>query len=346
LTYTEGILKMGYKILITGGAGFVGRHFIRFLLERGDEVHCVDNLAAYTGAIDPRRGWPLFNPVELPNFHFYHEDCRLWFKRISDTDFDYAFHLAAMVGGRLMIENYPLAIADDLSIDAEYWQWAARCKPAKTICFSSSAAYPIKFQTREHYTLLKEDMIDFSRDLGIPDFTYGWAKLTHEYLARMAYHKHGLRSVIYRPFSGYGEDQDDSYPFPGICKRILANKSAKTITVWGTGDQSRDFIHIDDCVRGIITTMDKIDNGEALNLSTGILTSFKDFAIEAANLCGFNPEVHGTSDKPEGVFARCGDTQKQMKYGFQHTIPLQEGIRRALRYFEEFSNQNRLKKAA
>ena len=72
-------------------------------------------------------------------------------------------------------------------------------------------------------------MIKFDENLGMPDLTYGWAKLTHEYCARLAYKKHGIESVSYRPFSGYGVDQDDSYPFPSICKRILANEGASEI---------------------------------------------------------------------------------------------------------------------
>ena len=135
---TEAIGGSGlmHKILITGGAGFVGRHFCRTFLERGDQVHCVDSVEPFTGGIDPVNGWPLYNPNDYPNFHFHKEDCRQYFQRVADTDFDYAFHLAAMVGGREMIENNPLAVADDLSIDSAYWQWARRTMPAKTICFS------------------------------------------------------------------------------------------------------------------------------------------------------------------------------------------------------------------
>ncbi len=70
---------------------------------------------------------------------------------IEEVKPDYAFHLAAIVGGRLMIEQNPLAVADDLSIDSEYWQWAVKTRPKKTICFSSSAAYPIKHQTFDQY---------------------------------------------------------------------------------------------------------------------------------------------------------------------------------------------------
>lgn len=322
-----------HKVLVTGGAGFVGRHLIKKLLDAGNEVHAVDSLAAFTGGINPADGWPLYDPRSYSNFHFYHEDCRDWFARVKDTDFDYAFHLAAMVGGRLMIENNPLAVADDLSIDAAYWGWAKETQPRKTACFSSSAAYPIKLQRPEGYVLLKEDMISFKDDLGMPDMSYGWAKLTCEYLAQLAYEKHGLKSICYRPFSGYGEDQDDAYPFPSICKRVLAEKGAEVLNVWGTGTQMRDFIYIDDCVDGIMTTIDKIDDGGAVNLSTGILTSFIDFAKIAANIAGYDPEVRGLSDKPVGVHARGGDTAKQKLLGFQHKVDFQAGIERALKYY-------------
>jgi nucleoside-diphosphate-sugar epimerase len=321
------------KILITGAAGFVGRHLTRRFLELKDEVYAVDSVVALTGGIDPEIGWPLFDPRSYRNFHFNREDCRSYFKRVHDTDFDYTFHLAAVVGGREMIEYNPLSVADDLSIDAAYWQWAVQAKPRKSVCFSSSAAYPIRFQRPNGYQLLRENMIEFESELGMPDKSYGWAKLTHEYLAHLAYEKHGLRSVVYRPFSGYGEDQHDAYPFPGICKRVLSEKSASVLQVWGSGNQMRDFIHIEDCVDGILRTMDSIDNAEAINLSTGIFTSFKHFAKTAANLCGYDPEVIGSLEKPEGVFARGGDVTKQHSLGFMHKIEFKSGIERALSYY-------------
>jgi nucleoside-diphosphate-sugar epimerase len=321
------------KILITGGAGFVGRHFVKHFLSCGDEVHAVDSITPLTGGIDPASGWPLFEARDFKNFKFLREDCRDFFRRVRDTEYDYALHLAAMVGGRAMIENNPIAIADDLSIDAEYWQWAKVAKPAKTLCFSSSAAYPIKYQRAGNYVLLREEMISFDDDIGMPDMSYGWAKLTCEYLARVAYQKHGLKSVSYRPFSGYGEDQDDSYPFPSICKRALANKGAKVLEVWGSGTQMRDFIHIDDCVAGAVATMDKIEDGDAVNLSTGLYISFIEFARMAAELVGYRPEVRGMSDKPAGVHARGGDTAKQKALGFTYTIDFATGVRRALNYY-------------
>jgi nucleoside-diphosphate-sugar epimerase len=323
------------KILVTGAAGFVGRHVVKRLLEAGDEVHAVDCVAPYTGGINPNDGWPLFDPREHPGFRFYNEDCRSWFDRVRDTDFDYAFHLAAMVGGRLMIDNNPLAVADDLSIDAAYWQWAKETRPQKTACFSSSAAYPISLQRADHYVLLREDMISFDGDIGMPDMSYGWAKLTCEYLAQLAYEKHGLKSICYRPFSGYGEDQDDAYPFPSICKRVLEHRGADVLYVWGTGTQMRDFIHIEDCVDGILATVDKIDDGAAVNLSTGILTSFIQFAEMAAESAGYHPQIKGISDKPAGVHARGGDTTKQNELGFRYKTDFRTGIERALAYYEK-----------
>jgi nucleoside-diphosphate-sugar epimerase len=322
------------KILITGAAGFVGRHFTRHFLEAGDEVHAVDSIVPLTGGIDPEKGWPLFDPRGFKNFHFFREDCRHYFLKAKDTDFDYTIHLAAMVGGREMIERNPLAVAEDLAIDADYWRWAKETGPRKTICFSSSAAYPIKFQREKGYRLLAEDLIDFGDDIGMPDMSYGWAKLTHEYLAKLAWKHHGIKSVIYRPFSGYGEDQDDTYPFPSICKRVLAQHGSKTLTVWGTGGQMRDFIHISDCVTGVLKTMDQIDDARAVNLSTGIYTSFKEFAKLAARLAGYDAEIVGMSDKPAGVHARGGDTTFQQQLGFRYTLAFEDGIKRALAYYQ------------
>jgi GDP-L-fucose synthase len=320
------------RVLITGGAGFVGRRFCKRFLDASNEVVCVDPIVPDTGGLDPDKGWPLFAPRDYRDFTFVRQDCREWFREHAGDEFDYALHLAAMVGGRAMIENRPLAVADDLSIDAEFWQWAEKAQPTKTLCFSSSAAYPIKFQERSGYQLLEEDMIAFERDIGMPDMSYGWAKLTCEYLARLAYQKHGLKSVCYRPFSGYGEDQDDTYPFPSIIKRALANRGSERLTVWGSGEQMRDFIHIEDCVDGVLATMDKIDNADAVNLSTGIYTSFKEFARMAAEAIGYHPEVVGLSDQPTGVFARGGDTKKQQALGFSATTSFAEGIERALDY--------------
>ena len=96
----------------------------------------------------------------------------------------------------------------------------------------------------------------------------------------------------------------------------------------------RDFIHIDDCIDGILHLSDQIDDGSAVNLSTGIYTSFISLAKIAAEVVGFHLEVSGMSDKPEGVFARGGDTTKQRRLGFTPKIELRNGIEMALTYLD------------
>ena len=97
----------------------------------------------------------------------------------------------------------------------------------------------------------------------------------------------------------------------------------------------RDFIHIEDCVYGVISTMDKIDDGSPINLSTGKLTSFKEFVNLGCSILGFETEVVGTSDKPEGVFARGGDTKLQNDLGFFAKIDFKNGIEEALKFFDK-----------
>lgn len=324
------------KVLITGGAGFVGRHLTKRLLDLNWDVTVVDNYVEGTGAIPIDTGWPLFDPRDYSNFDFINTDCRNYFKFELTEGFDYLFHLAAVVGGRLTIENNPLAVASDLAIDSDMWSWATKGKVGKIINFSSSAAYPINLQKSSLEVIyLKEEMIDLTNTIGMPDLTYGWAKLTNEYLGKIAWEKHGIKSVVYRPFSGYGPDQDLSYPFPSICKRAIENMGSDEFKVWGTGLQSRDFIHIEDCITGVLKTMDLIDNGDALNLSTGIPTSFLNFAKLATSIVGYTPKVIGDKSKPIGVQSRVGDTNKQIKFGFSAQTTIENGIRESLIYFEK-----------
>ena len=120
------------------------------------------------------------------------------------------------MGGRLKIEGDPMSVALDLSIDAEFFYWACQHKPERVLYPSSSAAYPINLQSPTGAIALSEPDIDFTKNLGVPDMTYGWSKLTGEFLAQIAAKHYGISVVCIRPFSGYGEDQDLTYPVPAI----------------------------------------------------------------------------------------------------------------------------------
>lgn len=315
------------RALVTGACGFVGRRLTQRLFDLGYHVTMVDDLS--TGK------HPMFWAPLFADFHFMQTDARLFFRENAQWRFDEVFHLAAVVGGRLKIDNDPIAVAADLSIDAEMFQWAVRQRnrPEKLVYFSSSAAYPIKLQRQGQHCPLSETFIDFSGSkLGTPDMTYGWAKLTGEFLAQHAAKKHELNVVCYRPFSGYGEDQSTDYPFVSIINRVLNRENP--LVVWGSGEQQRDFVHIDDCVDAVFATMHKLQPGEALNIGTGIGTTFKQLASLAARLAGYATNVECDKTKPEGVFARVADPYKLNQW-FKPKISLEQGIKRALKVLDK-----------
>ena len=329
------------KILIFGGAGFVGRNYTEFFLKKKDYVEIVDNIAPLSGGINPKK-WKLFNPYKFKNkFKFHNLDCRNYFKRNLIRNFDLVINLAAIVGGREVIENNPLAVAEDLEIDTAFWRWAIKFKKKIThiITYSSSAAYPINLQKKNNHRLLRESDIDFSKKyFGKPDLSYGWAKLNNEYLALLAFEKYGVKNTVFRPFSGYGSDQDLNYPFPSIIKRAMSHNINKDFVVWGTGYQSRDFIHISDVVKGSLIISKKIKNGKAVNLSNGKFLNFIDLAKLILKTIGKkNIKVLGNSTKPEGVFARGGSVSLQKKLGFIPKIKINEGIKMAITHFNNDS---------
>ena len=318
------------KILITGGCGFVGRHLVKRLSKNPEnEITIVDNLS--TGYQITK--WPEhLSIINNRNINIFYVDCIDFFNE-SDKHFDVIFHLAAIVEGRLTIDNNPLKVAKDLAIDSAMFEWSVKTRPDKIVYFSSSAVYPIKYQTTEKALALSEDLIDINKEkIDVPDMTYGWSKLTGEFLSNIAVKKHGLKVAVYRPFSGYGEDQTDSYPFPAIMKRIIAKENP--IDVWGDGTQSRDFIYIEDCIDGILQTYEKINDGSSMNLGRGIKVSFLELIEEACNIEEHAAIINKLLDKPIGVHTRFANITKQLEYGFSPKTSLSEGIKTVIKYLK------------
>ena len=284
------------KILITGNAGFVGREFMKQL--DGHDITGID----IVNGIDAR--------------DFFAKD---------DTKFDLVIHLAAIVGGRATIEGNPLKVATDLAIDSDMFQWALRTRPGRTVYYSSSAAYPTAYQTHTMKYILNENHIDLDSIMS-PDLTYGWAKLTGETLAKYASND-GLRVHVFRPFSGYGEDQDLDYPFPSFIAR--GKRKDNPFEIWGTGEQVRDFIHIEDVVSATLEAVNQDIQGP-VNLGCGRATSFNELAKLVSTEVGYTPEIKHILGAPEGVSYRVCDPSKLLTF-YTPKISLEEGIRRAIR---------------
>ena len=343
------------RVLVTGGCGFVGRHLINRLLLDDDEqeLWVVDDLstgrhpATWTSPVleisheQPYRSGLVFQPtignarLIFVNADFssvaYSELKRqqdLGFPRLPH--FDEIYHLASVVGGRAMIDGDPLAVGIDLSIDSSFFLWAAKVnRPDRILYASSSAAYPVARQTASGGVALQEDMIDFTAGFSQPDFTYGWSKLTGEYLSTIAVRSYGLAVAVVRPFSGYGEDQDLTYPVPAIALRVAARQNP--VRVWGSGNQGRDFIHIDDCVEGCVRACRTIKDGTAVNLGSGVLTSFRELAALMIRIERYDATVQGTDNKPVGVAQRyCDPSNMKRALGWSPAISLEEGMARVL----------------
>lgn len=312
------------QALITGGAGFVGRHMTDALLARGYDVVTVDIHAMKKRDEDMRQS----------HWHFI-EDVRTWFRK-DTTRYDLVVHLAAVVGGRAQIEGDPLSIAVDLEIDAQFFAWCVRTAQKRVVYYSSSAAYPIDLQTQgvlwhatetDRVMSMNEGDIDLD-EIRQPDLTYGWAKLTGEMLAQYA-EKKDVRVHIFRPFSGYGEDQDLTYPFPSFIQRACEREYP--FIVWGTGEQVRDFIHIDDVVECTLRGVEADIEGPT-NICTGRPTSFNELAHMVMRRAGYGMYeelIRHMTAQPTGVWYRVGDPEKMLTF-FTPTITLEEGIARAL----------------
>lgn len=275
-----------------------------------------------------------------PSVTFVNMDVRLFLRDYFDVkrsvlfdfmsdlpEFGDVFHFAAVVGGRAKIDNDPMAVAIDLSIDAEFFSWAVRARPERILYASSSAAYPVSLQGPQDAIALKEEYIQFGGQLGQPDMTYGWFKLTGEYLARIASDHYGLHVAVVRPFSGYGEDQDETYPIPAIAAR--AARKEDPLVVWGSGRQGRDFVHIEDCVDAMLLAIERISDGSAINIGSGQLLTFYEVARIFAQIAGYAPQIKPLVDKPPGVHSRYADVSRcERLLGWKPRISVVDGFTR------------------
>lgn len=332
--------------LISGGCGFVGRNMVKRLYKTTeDRIIFIDNLLVGTHPSD----WlPAEKSGDLKDIEVFGEDKRLYFikddfrnllQKMTADDrylqneygfefdkFSDVFHFAAIVGGRAVIDGDPMMVAQDLAIDAEFFYWICRHKPGRAMYPSSSAAYPVNLQTESHSIALSESDIDFN-NMGQPDMTYGWSKLTGEYLAKIASEYYDVSVLCIRPFSGYGEDQDLSYPIPAIAQRVARRE--EPMTVWGTGKQGRDFVHIEDVMDCILLAMDHITDGSAINIGMGRLTSFLEIIDVLTDIAGYKPEIKCLLDKPVGVHSRYSNMDfVENKLGWKAKISMEEGMRR------------------
>lgn len=310
------------RVLITGAAGFLGRHFARHHIYLDHEVTAVDDMSS------PYAVWG-FGPGLLKI------DAADYLGRIGAPKYDIVYHFAAPVGGREKIEGDPLFNADSLRLDAALFRWAAIARPKVIVYPSSSAVYPLGFQTeRLHVPLTERHFHPDGDTWHRPDEMYGFTKMVGEFLARKA-ESYGVNTLCIRPFSGYGADQSLEYPVPSIAERVMRRDDP--LVIWGPGTQTRDFVHVVDVVNATLARLKSgIEGYQSMNIGWGVQTSFNDVArimieeVRRVTRTDYDPQIVNLPDKPFGVMHRYCDPTRMKAYYPEPKVGLQEGIAKTI----------------
>jgi nucleoside-diphosphate-sugar epimerase len=290
------------RYLISGSSGFLGSELACRLTNQGHTVIGVDIVpGVFTTHLQPIESFDI------------------------STNYDAVFHFAAYVKGREEIENNFLAITKNIEIDRIVIEKIIQCPPERFVYPSSSAVYPTTYQQDVHKPLCETD-IDFATNtIGVSDHLYGWTKLTTE---RMLWElKDTIDISIIRPFSGYGSKQSLDYPVPNLINIVKNNPN--NIKVWGTGEQTRDFVYIDDIVDTLEWCLTDTTKFRVVNVGTGIATSFVE-VIQLVHMLvhnSYTPEIKRILTKPVGVLNRYCDATLQKQLGIYPKISLEQGIK-------------------
>jgi nucleoside-diphosphate-sugar epimerase len=246
--------------------------------------------------------------------------------RDHEVKYDLVCHFAARGPHRVAIDTQKGNFAYNILLDAAMFDWAVRTRPSHVVYMSSCAVYPRKYQTLEFQPMrLSETLWDGPCD-NMDD--YGLGKSVGEIMAQRA-GAQGVPVTIVRPFSGYGEDQSTNFPFGAFIDRALRREDP--FTVWGSAEQMRDWIHVDDIIDGILALVDANVIGNPVNLCTGDGTTLGDLARMITEFAGYTPEIKVDAAAPLGAAYRVGHPTRMSQY-FMPEITLEFGIARAIAY--------------
>lgn len=287
--------------LVTGSSGFLGRRFVSELRNRGYGVVPLD-LNTGLDCLDEFRLAP------------------------SSAPFDLVVHCAAREPHRVAIDGKPETGVYNQMIDAAMFDWAFRTEQRRVLYLSSCAVYPAHLQHQfDDGRRFAETDVRLGRQIfGAPSDDYGWTKLTGERMAR-AVNAVGVPTYVVRPFSGYGEEQSEDFPFGAFVAR--AKRREDPFTIWGGGTQVRDWIHVGDIVAGALAVVEA-DCREPVNLCTGTATDMETLAVMVCREAEYKPEFQFRADMPAGMPYRVGDVTRMSEF-YTPKVTLEEGVRRA-----------------
>ena len=258
----------GMRVLVTGGASFIGSHLADSLVARGARVRIVDNLSS--GVKENIAGLLASEAVEFIEGDLLNTEVT----SAAVRNIEYVFHNAADHGGRGYIDLHQVNCSTNMILDGLVYRAAAAAGVEKVVFASSGCVYPEHIQTDPTEELyLTEDLV------GPPynsDNMYGWAKLMGEMTLRAYVQEQRLKGASVRYFTAYGPRCPVSHAVMAMIARAAANQDP--FEIWGTGEQIRNWTHVSDIVEGTIRAAERIDDGSAVNIGTMERTRVADCA--------------------------------------------------------------------
>jgi len=304
----------GKKVLLTGGAGFLGREVFSKLVDSGASPE--DIRIPRSKETDLRR-W---------------ENCQEAVK-----DIDLVIHLAARVGGIGFNRMYPAQLFYDNAIMGIQLMEAARQEGVgKFVLVGTVCAYP------------KFTLVPFQEDEiwnGYPEETnapYGLAKKMLLVQSQAYRQQYDFNSIFLLPVNLYGPgdnfDPESSHVIPALIRKFseAVKSGSKTVEVWGTGAASREFLYVEDAAMGIAMATEKYNKPDPVNLGSGKEISIKDLVEMIAGLTGFEGEIKWDTTKPDGQLRRCLDVSRAKKeFEFEAEMRFEEGLHRTISWYKE-----------
>jgi len=314
------------KIVICGAGGFIGGHLVGYLKKQG-----FSNLRAVD--IKPHNEWfQLHDDVE----NLVYDLRELKSCEISLKDTQVVYNLAADMGGIGFIENNKALCMMSVLINTHLLQVANRYKIEKYFYASSACVYNADKQKDENVIPLKED----DAYPAMPEDGYGWEKLFSERMCRHYHEDFGLNTRVYRfhnvygPFGTYDGGREKAPA--AICRKVINAMLSgdHSIEIWGDGNQTRSFMYIDDCLKGLELLMNS-EVIEPLNLGSNELVTINQLVDMVEDIAGIKLKRSYNLNAPKGVNGRNSDNTKiKQLLGWEPGITLRSGMEKTFKWIQ------------
>ncbi len=312
------------RVLVTGGASFIGSAIVDALVDRGAKVRVVDNLSS--GKLENIRSHFDGGSLEFIRFDLLEPGAA----EQAVQGVDIVFHLAADHGGRGYVDLHQAPCATNLTLDGMVFQACLKAKIRKVVYASSGCVYPNYLQTDpDQEVYLSEDKVGPPYDA---DNMYGWAKLMGEMTLQAYYKDWGMKSASCRYFTVYGNRGHENHAVIAMIARAFVKQDP--FVVWGNGAQIRNWTHVSDIVAGTILAAEKIDDGTAINLGTTERTRVIDAVREVLRYTGHQPRIEFHPEMPTGPMNRVADNSWAKRLlGWEPRVKFMEGLRQTIDWY-------------